>query len=374
MIKDDFKDFILVTADSVRADYVDSMDFISSLDVKTAHSASHYTRPSLASILSPRLESVIETRPVAPLIPQVLQEEGYHCIGLTTSPQADPDFNFDRGFDDYRVFAQSNVRGTKFREFVSQYELFQRTFDRFFPRVKRREGLPSDREIIQKAIELFNDSPPPKFLWVHLMETHRPYNLANSPLQHKVDHKARFSPKRVTEQEHEGIKEKYRESLSNADKLVKRLHDDLDSKGDSVFIFTSDHGEGLGENGYYFHPPHLKKLDEEIVRVPLGCNKELFEEEGSLLDIGPTVFDSLGIESPDAWDGISHLAQKPNHTISIAPWGGEAKVLFTYPDKKIALRTDDLELIKKSKRRLGKVEVGPELEGRLRDLGYLGGG
>lgn len=50
-------DVVLMTADSVRRDFVDAMPFVDDHDVLTGVTAGHYTRPSLASLQSSRIRA-----------------------------------------------------------------------------------------------------------------------------------------------------------------------------------------------------------------------------------------------------------------------------------------------------------------------------
>jgi arylsulfatase A-like enzyme len=68
----------------------------------------------------------------------------------------------------------------------------------------------------------------------------------------------------------------------------------------TVLIVSSDHGEGFGEHGLYFHN---KSLYEVMVHVPLLV--QLPERKArtvhahvSMMDIGPTVLDLFGVPTP----------------------------------------------------------------------------
>ena len=59
-------------------------------------------------------------------------------------------------------------------------------------------------------------------------------------------------------------KKKYLHSAYVASKNIKKLFDNVDLSN-TIIILTSDHGEGFGEHGYFFH---FKDLHQESVRVP----------------------------------------------------------------------------------------------------------
>jgi arylsulfatase A-like enzyme len=75
----------------------------------------------------------------------------------------------------------------------------------------------------------------------------------------------------------------------------------------TVVVFTSDHGEMLGEHGRSYHG---LTLFEEEVRVPLvfrapGIAPGLIEGPASLLDVTPTVLELLGAPHDPAHEGRS---------------------------------------------------------------------
>ncbi len=62
------------------------------------------------------------------------------------------------------------------------------------------------------------------------------------------------------------IATRYKQSLSYSNKILEQLIKTIKSKSNKpyIFIFTSDHGEHIGENKKYGH----NKFDEEIYKVP----------------------------------------------------------------------------------------------------------
>ena len=60
------EDIVLVTADSVRRDHADALEGLAPLGVETGVTGSHYTRPSLASLLSANYRGAITTEAVSP--------------------------------------------------------------------------------------------------------------------------------------------------------------------------------------------------------------------------------------------------------------------------------------------------------------------
>lgn len=78
---------------------------------------------------------------------------------------------------------------------------------------------------------------------------------------------------------------------------------------ETLWIFTSDHGEGLWEHD---EEDHGTFLYDSTIRVPLiwSCPDKIpaggrIDAIADLADLAPTVLDFLGIEVPKAMQGIS---------------------------------------------------------------------
>jgi len=70
----------------------------------------------------------------------------------------------------------------------------------------------------------------------------------------------------------------------------------------SVVVFTSDHGEGFGQDNYWFS--HGELLTEDSVRIPLLIRSPGIEsghrlEPASLVDVVPTILGLLGLAAPE---------------------------------------------------------------------------
>lgn len=376
------EDVVLVTADSIRYDFVGVMDFISSFDPILGITAGHYTRPSLASLHSSSLLGSVRSKVVSPSIAEVLSEHGYTCIGLASTAQADPTFNFDAGFDHYDNFMEGGGspvanRRSPIREYLGRFDLVREIYQRLYPMEAILSGLPPDDEIVDQAITLFNSASSPRFLWVHLMETHRPYGRGENALPRAIDRKAEaagrsslFTPGRITSEEEETIKSTYRSALSRTDDLIERFLKGLE--GDPNFVFTSDHGDEFGEEGYYYHQGYRRRVVDSIIQVPVVMNGfEIEVEHLSLLDIGTTIIGSLDLPIPEKWHGNNLLDEATEETITIAPWHEKATVAWQNFETKLVAEDAAVSISRAGNR--VEVERGvasPEVERRLRNLGY----
>lgn len=367
------KDIVLVTADSVRRDYVSHMDFLSTnFHVTSGITCSQYTRTSLGGLLSSSYEAPLREGTVSPTVQEVLQETGYTTIGLSPNPNTSAHFGFDRGFDQFESFVRTGSRGTRLswlRKKLSEYDVLYRIYHRLYPPTAKHDARPSDRAVIDRAIERYNAASSPRFLWVHLMGTHRPYGRGDQAVSDDVDRTALFSPDRLTDAEREEILAKYRASLRRADDQIKRLLSKLE--GDSLFAFTSDHGESLGEDGYFFHAPQRRSVDPVITRVPLAFDEiEPTKPWASLVDVAPTLLSAAGVDPPDDWHGSPLQDGGSDTAVTIAPWRERATVAWTDDRKRIVARDARVTLTEDEETKLEGGNVPEEIRGQLRDLGY----
>ncbi len=99
----------------------------------------------------------------------------------------------------------------------------------------------------------------------------------------------------------------YESCIAYLDRQIGLLFDELDRRGlrdDTLIVVTSDHGEHIGERGFYGHglslyrpevhvpllifPPHAAKHAGRVVDAPV-----------SIRDVAATVVDVLGVSAPD---------------------------------------------------------------------------
>ena len=114
----------------------------------------------------------------------------------------------------------------------------------------------------------------------------------------------------VTASQVQAARRAYFANITYVDEWLRQLLDVLDTHrlaDDVVVIFTSDHGDMLGERGLWYKMCFF----EHSARVPLivhGPSKfgpgEVATHVG-LLDLAPTLLDLAGIDAPDRFDGTS---------------------------------------------------------------------
>ena len=381
------RDVVLVTADSVRYDFAAEMEFVSSLDPILGITAGHYTRPSLGGLHSARLTGSIQSKAVSPTIAEVFDTAGYTCLGVAATAQADPAFDFDAGFDHYVNFMDGGGnavenRRSSLREYLGSFEIVRAVYHRFFPMEAVLSGLPPDDDVIDHAIERFNDAEGPRFLWVHLMESHRPYGRGEDALPTDLDRKAEASGRDsilpdpdLTDAEHEELVDTYRSALARTDGRIERLRESIDAE-DPIFAFTSDHGDELGEEGYYYHQGYRRRVPDPIVQVPLAIDGiDVAADRASLLDVGPTLASAAGVELPAEWPGTDLQESGTEKAVTVAPWHEEATVALRDRESTLIAADADVSFEEGGEEAaVGRADVDESVEQRLQELGYKDAG
>ena len=163
-------------------------------------------------------------------------------------------------------------------------------------------------EYLERYLERLNDVPLPHYL---------PGELSDKPAWQAVDHRGAHGgggaafPK-MSDTDHRAVRAAYWAMCDLIDVQVGRMLDALDRTGqreNTVVIFTSDHGEMLGDHGIYLKGPYCY---EEGVHVPLivsmpgtvaaGVRRRALVE---LTDLAPTLLQVAGLERYAGMQGRS---------------------------------------------------------------------
>jgi arylsulfatase A-like enzyme len=166
----------------------------------------------------------------------------------------------------------------------------------------------------------------PFFLYVHLVQPHRPYDKAPERFYRGLDPdyqglftdpnemRRRRGPRRVPEEDLRQLERLYEGNLRYPDWAVSELVAALRRRGvleRSVFVLSSDHGESLGERRTFGHG---LTVDRELVPIPLlvrlpsrlGLAGRRDTPVGNI-DVLPTLLGLFGVPVPDGIDGHSFL-------------------------------------------------------------------
>ncbi len=205
---------------------------------------------------------------------------------------------------------------------------FEQGFDLYDNPPRRWDGNSAD-EITTAAIAWIGTVPPgtPWFLWVHYLDPHWTYD-PGPPFDRGPDGRSSGRPAiyddletgRITKGEvifggHldaatvQRIRELYDGEIARTDAALGPLLDLARAAAvPPLIVLTSDHGESLGEHGYYF--AHGEYLYEPGLRIPLLFSKPGTLEQGlrvpvlaQNIDIAPTILALLDLDRMPATDG-----------------------------------------------------------------------
>ena len=162
---------------------------------------------------------------------------------------------------------------------------------------------------LKRYIDRLADIPLPTFTLEELI---------HQPIFQQIDHYGAYGIQGylpyadMTNMDHRLIRAAYWAMVDLIDVQVGRLLDVLESTGqadNTLVIFMSDHGEMLGDHGFYLKGPHFY---DPAVRVPLimsypgylGENKRVstFVE---LIDLAPTLLEAVGLNPHPGMQGKS---------------------------------------------------------------------
>lgn len=161
-------------------------------------------------------------------------------------------------------------------------------------------------EVATRARDWFESTDRPRFLWMHLMDTHGPYypglrrgretglfGVYRSLLRYARQGMA--APDGTLDT----IRELYWQCVERLDEQIPTLLGFLPD--DATVVVTADHGEEL-HHGYIGHA----RLYDECVRVPLFVRHHggpTLDAPLRQLDLAPTLAEWVGAEPPESWHG-----------------------------------------------------------------------
>jgi arylsulfatase A-like enzyme len=302
-------DVVLITVDTLRADYLGSYGDASAtprIDAFAAGAAVFercaapmpLTRPSHFSLFTaayPREHGVLNNAAALPdeawTLTEALAEAGWRTGGFVGVRLLGPDSGVDQGFEH---FDQPETA----RERVAA-------------------------EVVERALAWVAGlgEHEPYFLWVHLFDPHLPY-VPPEPYRNGVaadrppidwDQLVEIAaahggdvPASILD---EGLR-LYRGEVAYVDHWVGELFDGLAGVrplDGALVAFTADHGECF-ENGVWFE--HADCMWEPALRVPLivrhpasFSSGQRIGEQASLVDLAPTVLRAVGLEPPAGLSG-----------------------------------------------------------------------
>lgn len=334
----DESNILYLTVDTLRRDRLDPdvMPYLYSIanngiTFSEMLSTATATPASFPGLIASRYSSDVEAKGLPPeeyrTIAEVLRNDRT-TIGYSTNPYTSAFYNYDRGFDKYTGLDQSlgvQIRrrfGDRIYELLNN--LYSNTVLKLFGNTGGDRNHPNWYSEPAKSVndavrkQLPDDSP--WFAWVHHNDPHFPLEPPEDFLPPTVESRTEAQdlttsfPQHLPEN-HENL-ETYK-SLYDAecrywDKEFERLHKSLPD--DTLVVVVGDHGELMGEFGFYGHPP---RMWSPVLEVPcVVYHPELSSKSvktlQTTLDLAPTILELVGESIPSSMRGEPINVVDPN--------------------------------------------------------------
>ena len=334
---------------------------------------SSWTRPSIGSLLTGRyprsLGIYTEKNGILPdpfpTLAELLNESGYTTIGITANPHLNRAFNFHQGFDHY--FDSSVVYSfMKTRPGETQF------------RTSRVVPAPEMFDTVLRTIKSAPEGP--YYVQIDVMEVHEWSRGGRTLLRMPFAAQFGGQPNRM-----------YMQAIRQTSHDVAAFFEQLRALPgweDTLFVITSDHGEGLDDHPRVARSKyHGHLLYESQLRVPLVLYRPGWKWAGRriarpvrLLDVMPTLLDSAGIDVPDGLEGVSlwPLLRDPDADIALpgyfvaetqlrssdkaSVYSGDWKYIESYkPHKGTSLRELQRMGRKEDGRKTNELAVNPDV-------------
>jgi len=271
-----------------------------------------------------RSNGLFRLRDQAETLASRLKAHGYATGAAIGAFVLDSKFGLDRGFDGYDDDLASGHSPTQYA---------------FRERPAGRVNEVALAWIRQHASEKF-------FFFAHYFDPHFPY-APPAPWDERYKHNP------------------YDGEIAYVDSEVGRLLaalDDMNLRRRTLVIFTSDHGESLGEHG---ERTHAIFVYDATLRVPLIFSapepfpkNHIVTRLAGIVDIAPTVLALLGVPAPPSMDGISLLEPPPADPRSVYVESLYPKFTHNWSPL-LGIRRDDYKFIYAPKPELYDLRTDP---------------
>lgn len=221
---------------------------------------------------------------------------------------------------------------------------------------------------VKRHLDAYRDRPVPPPVRSDGDLAGQPDALRELREQHQaVDHDAVVHLAEPTEEQSARQRRHYYANVTMIDEQIGLLVEALDRRGvldDTVIVFTSDHGDCLGDHG------HSQKwtMYEASVRVPaivwgpgrVAAGRRI-DALTSMMDLGPTVLELAGVEPPPWMEAESLLP-----ALRGEPWEGRTHVFSEHARDLILTGTELMTMVRDARWKL--VEFVDSDQGQLFDL------
>ncbi len=270
-------------------------------------------------------------------LPEAFADAGYETVGVSNNTWITSEFGFDRGFEELRrgwQYVQSDVdmgtvvRGEDVAEKLSaaRERLFEGNPVVNAANVLYSEFLqPAGDDGADRTTDWVGDwladrqGDRPFFLFCNYIEPHVEYDPPRAFAERFLPDDATVEEARairqdpraydvgdydLSEDEFDLLRGLYRGECAYVDSRLARLRESLRAAGEweeSIVVVCGDHGEHVGEHGFFGHQYNLY---DTLTHVPLVMTGGPFTGGGrredlvSLLDLPATLPETAGIEDP----------------------------------------------------------------------------
>jgi len=317
------KNVIVFVLESTPAEYIESYggkylvtpelqrQSLNSIIFENIYAHAPGTNLSMVSLLSsvyPALtfSSITEKYPDMDMatIPSELKKTGYRTAFFNSADnrfQNAEEFLINRDLDMIKDCRDNNCE--KF-EFITNYDFMN--------------GKDDDCTAKEMMNWIEKDKTKPFFAVMWTYQTHYPYFFSG------VD-SVYYAPDRTFN--------RYLNALHHSDYVLGKLIVDLKSNNlfeSTLIVVVGDHGEAFGRHN---QTTHACKIYEENLHIPCifinpAFTSQKYSSLGGLIDIAPTIMNTLGFEAPEKWQGENLLNKNKNSRVYFfAPW---SDYLFGY--------------------------------------------
>jgi len=336
----------LVVLDTLRKDYFDEhFDWLPGVRYENAYSPSHWTVPVHASMFTGRYPREVGVHANSEkldcpemVLAESLSKNGYTTRAFSANGNISDYFEFDRGFDEFRVNwrAEGWKEELEFKDEADVFDwksfnsetdyryplrpligIFKSVFGDYdtlpsfkhgFDRKMRGPGSPKLSEDpldygSKEALEYVRRTNfgGDEFLFLNIMDAHNPYK---PPEEYQTVEPVRLHGLKATVQgpdvSSDRVRRAYEDSVRYLSDMYKKIFRELEDSFEYI-ITLSDHGELLGEHDSW---EHLCGIYPELTHVPLSVYSDshqdgVADEMVNLLDIHATVLETAGVPTSD---------------------------------------------------------------------------
>ncbi len=245
---------------------------------------------------------------------EVMNDNGYDTYAVLSNPHLDAVRILSKGFShfDYVGFHPA-LAAARFYHTAIYFAVRGRRCSREVPGE-------TTRRLVDRTLKILRaPGRRPKFVWVHILDPHYPYQPLKEVLEdnapYLLNRKAYGIDRRYLKQaNYDTVRALYDQEVKSTDLLLAPLLAELEQRQGTIVIISADHGEEFFEHG---GREHGHTLYDEVCRVPLivalpGASRPSMrarEEPApvSLVDVAPSVLNYLGLAVPPTMEGRQDL-------------------------------------------------------------------